>query len=149
MNSIPEIRLMERNAIGKKNLSIFSHENGARPQAADGGVNAMCGIDAYRAPLGRTNFFAGRLPSPLGWAEDRGRDGALVCAAPPSEPCVRISRTRLSSRGFPARPLQGFHRVPETKGLRAAQGSYPALVVFRAHQRRGFSFPKALMAAPF
>ena len=27
----------------------------------------------------------------------RGRDDALDCAAPPSEPCVRFSRTRLSS----------------------------------------------------
>ena len=31
---------------------------------------------------------------------DRGRDGALVCAAPASEPDWRISRTRLSSRQF-------------------------------------------------
>ena len=30
----------------------------------------------------------------------RGRDGALVCPAPPSEPCWRISRTRLSSQWF-------------------------------------------------
>jgi hypothetical protein len=30
----------------------------------------------------------------------RGRDGALTCAAPPSEPDWRISRIRLSSRWF-------------------------------------------------
>ena len=37
-----------------------------------------------RAPLGRTNFLAGRLPSPLGWAEgfravgpNTNRDGPL------------------------------------------------------------------------
>jgi hypothetical protein len=28
---------------------------------------------------------------------DRGRDNALICVTPPSEPCWRISRTRLSS----------------------------------------------------
>src|SRR4051794_8974308 len=33
---------------------------------------------------------------------DRGRDDALVCATPPSEPDGRISRIRLSSRCFPA-----------------------------------------------
>ncbi|MGB6219489.1 hypothetical protein, partial [Haloferula sp.] len=31
---------------------------------------------------------------------DRGRNGALVCAAPPSEPDRRISRIRLSSQWF-------------------------------------------------
>ena len=31
---------------------------------------------------------------------DRGRDSVLVYAAPPTEPCVRLSRTRLSSRQF-------------------------------------------------
>ena len=31
---------------------------------------------------------------------DRGRDNALVCVTPPSEPCVRFSRTRLSGRWF-------------------------------------------------
>ena len=31
---------------------------------------------------------------------DRGRDSVLVYAAPPTEPCVRLSRTRLSSRPF-------------------------------------------------
>ncbi len=30
----------------------------------------------------------------------RGRDSALVCATPPSEPDVRISRIRLSGRWF-------------------------------------------------
>ena len=33
-------------------------------------------------------------------ATDRGRDGALICAAPPSEPDGRISRIRLSSQWF-------------------------------------------------
>ena len=32
---------------------------------------------------------------------DRGRDGAFDCAAPPSEPYVRISRIRLSSQRVP------------------------------------------------
>ena len=31
---------------------------------------------------------------------DRGREGALVCASPPSEPDMRISRIRLSGRRF-------------------------------------------------
>ncbi len=30
-------------------------------------------------------------------APDRGRDGALICSTPPSEPDGRISRIRLSS----------------------------------------------------
>ena len=35
------------------------------------------------------------------WQQDyRGRDNALVCVTPPSEPCVRFSRTRLSSRCY-------------------------------------------------
>ncbi|MCF6312214.1 MAG: Dabb family protein, partial [Verrucomicrobiales bacterium] len=33
-------------------------------------------------------------------SHDRGRNDALICAAPPSEPCVRISRTRLSGQCF-------------------------------------------------
>ena len=40
-----------------------------------------------------TCFASFKLPIP-----DRGRDGALTCAAPPSEPDVRISRIRLSSQ---------------------------------------------------
>ncbi len=42
--------------------------------------------------------------------QDRGRDGALVCAAPPSKPDGRISRIRLSSRRLTASgiaPLSG------------------------------------------
>jgi len=53
---------------------------------------------------------------------DRGRNRALDCPAPPSEPCMRISRTRLSSCEFAessvarvrfgrrAKILQGFAR---------------------------------------
>ncbi|MCA9441495.1 MAG: hypothetical protein KC964_11855 [Candidatus Omnitrophica bacterium] len=33
---------------------------------------------------------------------DRGRESALVCASPPSEPDVRFSRIRLSGRWFTA-----------------------------------------------
>ena len=35
--------------------------------------------------------------------DDRGRESALVCAPPPSEPDVQISRIRLSSRQSPHR----------------------------------------------
>jgi len=42
---------------------------------------------------------------------DRGRDGALSCAAPPSEPDVRLSRIRLSSRGFADSAFTGVHRT--------------------------------------
>ena len=38
-------------------------------------------------------------------ATDRGRNGALVCAAPPSEPDWRISRIRLSSHEFASSAL--------------------------------------------
>src|SRR6185295_2988201 len=40
---------------------------------------------------------AGVPPGPPGPGYDRGRDGALGCAAPPSEPDWRVSRIRLSS----------------------------------------------------
>jgi hypothetical protein len=43
----------------------------------------------------QANFCCSRRSCP-----DRGRDGALVCATPPSEPDVRISRIRLSGRWF-------------------------------------------------
>jgi hypothetical protein len=42
-------------------------------------------------------LFLGRLSHRPSY---RGRDSALACAAPPSEPCWRISRTRLSGRWF-------------------------------------------------
>ena len=41
-------------------------------------------------------------------ATDRGRDGALICAAPPSEPDGRISRIRLSSHGLTSSALSDF-----------------------------------------
>ncbi len=59
-------------------------------------------------PLGRVDL--GVCPprsqsadSPLGYyagMEDRGRKDRLSSVPPPSEPCMRISRTRLSSQWF-------------------------------------------------
>ena len=52
----------------------------------------------------RTLPFISRTVIPCGkivrLAFDRGRDGALVCTAPPSEPSRRFSRTRLSGWCF-------------------------------------------------
>jgi hypothetical protein len=49
----------------------------------------------------RDNLGGGGCPGTVTEA-DRGRDGALGCAAPPSEPDMRISRIRLSSRWLPS-----------------------------------------------
>ena len=53
-----------------------------------------------------------RKPVEILAIKDRGRDDALDCAAPPSEPDVRISRIRLSSQHFaPFRRLISFSRA--------------------------------------
>ena len=49
---------------------------------------------------------------------DRGRNGALVCATPPSEPDVRISRIRLSGRWFTS-PRTGVEHDGRLQGKRA------------------------------
>lgn len=55
---------------------------------------------------------------------DRGRDGALSCAAPPSEPDVRLSRIRLSSQHFaPRRRLissSGAFQTEQPETLKAS-----------------------------
>ena len=62
------------------------------------------------APPGTRSFLW--LTSSESSIDDRGRDGALVCATPPSKPCVRISRTRLSSQHFtPLRRLRYSFRA--------------------------------------
>jgi hypothetical protein len=56
-------------------------------------VRAVVALGSSR-PRGRVRMFlrGGSLA-----VRDRGRDDALVCATPPSEPDVRFSRVRLSS----------------------------------------------------
>ena len=55
--------------------------------------------------LQETNHPAALLPRDVAWQifsvlQKRGRNGALVCATPPSEPDLQISRIRLSSQQF-------------------------------------------------
>src|SRR5208337_124144 len=53
-----------------------------------------------RRPTGFSVFFSQRLSGKACLTIDRGRKDRLVSAPPPSEPCRRISRTRLSSQWF-------------------------------------------------
>jgi hypothetical protein len=55
--------------------------------------------------------------------DDRGRNGALICAAPPSEPCERISRTRLSSQWFAP-----FRRLAISSSWASSRQKYPSFV---------------------
>jgi hypothetical protein len=69
------------------------------PGESPGGCNAGIKMQARRLRYGRpppTAALAAHDRHP-----DRGRDGAFDCAAPPSEPYVRISRIRLSSQRVP------------------------------------------------
>ena len=60
--------------------------NGTRLEVLRGGLEARAPPLLPRSPD----------TSRRGAGRDRGRDGALICATPPSEPDLRISRIRLS-----------------------------------------------------
>ncbi len=70
----------------------------------------------------------------------RGRDGALDCATPPSEPDGRISRIRLSSHGFACSYLTVF---PQDVGT-----PFPALLQARLADDVSFRHSHELMYAP-
>lgn len=56
-----------------------------------------------------------------GVARDRGRDGALGCAAPPSEPYVRVSRIRLSGQRVPRRDCSSRSRASSSERYPSAR----------------------------
>jgi hypothetical protein len=60
---------------------------GVASPATNRAARGDSGIGSWNVELGK-----------IGQGRRRGRDGALSCAAPPSEPYRRISRIRLSSR---------------------------------------------------
>ena len=89
---------------------------------------------------------------------DRGRDDALVCAAPPSEPYVRISRIRLSGwqftslRGRAPRcrviqdrpPASAFRWFTQVSAWNAGAGTCASDVLARMGNRyRMFSLPQS------
>src|SRR5262249_16583184 len=59
------------------------------------------------------------LSDPEKVREDRGRKG--LSPSPPSEPCWRFSRTRLSSRWFPHRDWLACTRMPRVNNRCAAK----------------------------
>ena len=61
------------------------------------------GVDGYRAPLGRTNFFAGRLPSPLGWAEGFRAVGPNTNVQTPVRGVNPAAKNPRSFGAFPSR----------------------------------------------
>ena len=82
-------------------VSIFYK---CRPNPGDGGTEPRMETHGILMNARQPPVFQRRQPRRQ---LDRGRNGTLDCATPPSEPDKRFSRIRLSGRRFPSRGLTG------------------------------------------